>query len=91
MGALDPLRADHNELARIVPEKVEAFSNASMVMLDRSAQTIGRLSRLAQDEAMTTARATVAMATCANPAAPAERGAGGYLSGFSLPPPSFTL
>ncbi|HEX5422134.1 MAG TPA: class I SAM-dependent methyltransferase, partial [Candidatus Acidoferrales bacterium] len=26
VGALDPLHADHDELARIVPEKVEAFS-----------------------------------------------------------------
>jgi hypothetical protein len=72
VGALDPLHADHDELARIVPEKVEAFSNASMIMLDRSAHTLRQLSSLAHDEAMTTARATIAMATCASPAAIAE-------------------
>ena len=69
VGALDPVRADHDELARIVPEKVEAFANASMIMLDRSADTLRQLSRLAHDEAMTTVRATIAMATCASPAA----------------------
>lgn len=68
-GALDPLRADYDELVSIVPEKVEAFANASMIMLDQSADTTRQLSRMAYEEAMTVARATIAMATCAGPAA----------------------
>lgn len=70
--ALDPQHAGHDEFAGIVPEKMEAFSNASMIALDRSADAIRQVSRLAYDEVMTTTRATAAMATCASPAALAK-------------------
>jgi hypothetical protein len=68
-AALDPLRADHVEFARIIPEKVEAFSAAGMIMLQQSNQANGQMTRLASDEVVTTARATMAMAGCASPAA----------------------
>jgi hypothetical protein len=80
--ALDPLRADRDEFAGIVPEKVEAFSDASMIMLDRSADASRQLSRLAYDEAMATTRATIAIATCANPAALAAAQASFLLGWF---------
>ena len=67
-AALDPLRADHMELARIVPEKVEAFSTAGMIMLQRSHRANRQMTRLASDEVATTARATIAMASCSSPA-----------------------
>jgi hypothetical protein len=71
-AAFDPMRADHAEFGRIVPEKMEAFSAASMIMIEKSNQVGFELSRLASDEVVTTARATLAMATCASPMAMAE-------------------
>jgi O-methyltransferase involved in polyketide biosynthesis len=67
-GALNPLRADHMEFARIVPEKVEAFSTAGMIMLQQSHRANRQMTRLASDEVATTARATIAMAGCSSPA-----------------------
>jgi O-methyltransferase involved in polyketide biosynthesis len=67
-AALDPLRADHMEFARIVPEKVEAFSTAGMIMLQQSHRANRQMTRLASDEVATTARATIAMAGCSSPA-----------------------
>jgi hypothetical protein len=67
-GALNPLRADHMEFARIVPEKVEAFSTAGMIMLQQSHHANRQMTRLASDEVVTAARATIAMAGCAGPA-----------------------
>jgi hypothetical protein len=71
-AALNPLQADHAELGRIVPEKVEAFSAAGMIMLERSNEAGWEITRLASDEVMTTARAAIAIAACATPAAMAE-------------------
>jgi hypothetical protein len=71
-AALDPLRADHVEFARIVPEKVEAFSAAGMIMLKQSDQANRQMTRFASEEVVTTARATIAMAGCSSPAALAE-------------------
>ncbi len=56
----------------MVREKVETFSAAGMVMLDRSSQANRQLLRLASDEAVTTARATIEMTSCSSPAALAE-------------------
>jgi hypothetical protein len=67
-AALDPLRADHMEFARIVPEKVEAFSTAGMIMLQQSHQANRQMTRLASDEVVTTVCATIAMAGCSSPA-----------------------
>lgn len=70
--AFDPQRAGHDEFAGMVPEKMEAFSYAGMIALDRSADAAWEVSLLAYDEALTTTRATLAMATCGSPAALAK-------------------
>jgi O-methyltransferase involved in polyketide biosynthesis len=68
-AAMDPLWADHTEFERMVPEKMEAFSAAGMIMLEQSGQANRQMTRLASDAAMTTVRATVAMTECSNPVA----------------------
>lgn len=71
-AAFDPVGADHAEFGRMMPEKMEAFSAASRIMLEQSNHAGWEITRLASDEVMTTARATVAMAGCASPVAIAE-------------------
>jgi hypothetical protein len=71
-AAFDPLGADHAEFGRMMPEKMEAFSAAGRVLLEQSNQAGWELTRLASDEVMTTARATLEMASCASPVAMAE-------------------
>jgi O-methyltransferase involved in polyketide biosynthesis len=71
-GTADPLRANHIEFARMVPEKVEAFSAAGMVMLKQSDQVGRQIMRLASDEVMTTVHATMEMTGCSCPASFAE-------------------
>jgi hypothetical protein len=71
-GTADPLRANHAEFARMVPEKVEAFSAAGMVMLKQSGQVGCQIVRLASDEVMTTIHATMQMTGCSSPASFAE-------------------
>jgi hypothetical protein len=71
-AAIDPWRADHDEFHRMVPEKIEAFSAAGMIMLERSSRTGFTMTRLASDEVLTTASATMAMVGCADPLALAE-------------------
>jgi hypothetical protein len=71
-AAFDPAHADHAEFNRIMPEKMEAFAAASMIMLEKSSQAGWEITRLASDEVMTTAQATLSMAACANPVTMAE-------------------
>jgi hypothetical protein len=71
-AAFNPMDADHAELGRMVPEKVEAFSAAGMIVLEQSNQAGWHLTRLASHEVFTTAHATVSMAGCINPAVMAE-------------------
>jgi O-methyltransferase involved in polyketide biosynthesis len=71
-GTADPLGADHIEFARMVPEKVEAFSAAGMVMLKQSGHVGRQIMRLASDEMMTTVHATMEMTGCSGPASFAE-------------------
>jgi O-methyltransferase involved in polyketide biosynthesis len=71
-AALDPMHADHVEFARMVPEKVEAFSAAGMVMLNQSGEASRQMMRLASEEVMTTACATIEMTGCSSPAAWAD-------------------
>lgn len=66
---LNPLRADYAEFARIVPEKVEAFSAAGMIMLEQSNQAKQQMTRFASDEVMATTCATIAIASCPGPVA----------------------
>jgi hypothetical protein len=63
-AAFNPLQADHAEFARIIPEKVEAFSTAGMARR--------HIIHLASDEVIATARATIEMTRCVSPAALAE-------------------
>jgi hypothetical protein len=71
-GTADPLRADHIEFARMVPEKVDAFSAAGMVMLKQSGQVGRQIIRLASDEVMTAVHATMEMTGCSSPASIAD-------------------
>jgi hypothetical protein len=71
-AVLDPVHADHVEFARMVPEKVEAFSAAGMVMLNQSGEASRQMMRLASEEVMTTACATIEMTGFSSPAAWAE-------------------
>jgi len=67
-GALNPSQADHDEFARMVPEKVEAFSAAGMIMLEQSNQATQHMMRVTSEEMMAGARATLGMVGCAKPA-----------------------
>lgn len=71
-AAVNPMAANHAEFARMVPEKLEAFSAAGMAMFEQSEEVRTQITRFASDEVITTARATVEMATCANPMAMME-------------------
>lgn len=68
-AAVNPMAADHAEFARMIPEKVEAFSAAGMAMIEQSEAVRNHFTRIASHEAMTTARATIGMATCFDPMA----------------------
>ncbi len=68
-ATFNPLQADRAEFSRMVPEKVEAFSSAGMVMLKQSGQVNRHMMRSASDEVMTTARATIEMTGCSSPIA----------------------
>lgn len=67
-AAVNPMTADHAEFARMVPEKVEAFSAAGMVLVAQSEQLRSQITRFATHEVITAARATFEMATSLNPA-----------------------
>lgn len=71
-AAFNPMQADHAEFGRMMPEKVEAFSAAGKIMMEQTNQAGWAITQLASDEVMTAARATIDMATCANPLAMAE-------------------
>jgi hypothetical protein len=71
-AAMNPLLADRTEFERMVPEKLEAFLAASVIMLTQSGQAGQQITRFASDAVMTATRATIAMAGCATPAALAE-------------------
>ncbi len=71
-AAFNPLRADHAEFGRILPEKVEAFSAAGMIMIEQTNQAGWELTRLASDEVMTTAQATFSLAGWVNPLAKSQ-------------------
>jgi O-methyltransferase involved in polyketide biosynthesis len=68
-ATFNPLRADRAEFSRMVPEKVEAFSTAGMVMLKQSGQASRQMMRFASDEVTTTVCATIEMSGCRSPAA----------------------
>jgi hypothetical protein len=57
-ATINPLRADRAEFSRVIPEKVEAFSTAGMVVLKQSSQAGRQLMRFASNEIATTVHAT---------------------------------
>jgi hypothetical protein len=67
-ACLDPLTGDHAELSRMVPEKAAAFSDASMLLLDRSQPLGERIARYAAKELTLATGAALAMARCRTPA-----------------------
>jgi O-methyltransferase involved in polyketide biosynthesis len=71
-AVFNPTVADHAEFGRMVPEKVEAFAAAGMIMLEQTTQARRQIAQLASDEVMTATRATMAMASCRNAASLAE-------------------
>jgi hypothetical protein len=71
-AALDPLQADHAEFGRMVPEKMQAFSAASMAVIEQSSQAGWEITRLAADEVITTTQSTFSIAACTNPLAMAQ-------------------
>jgi O-methyltransferase involved in polyketide biosynthesis len=71
-AALDPMRADHAEFGRMVPEKMEAFSAAGMIMMEKATQAGEQITRFASDAIATATRASIAMAGSRDPVALAE-------------------
>jgi hypothetical protein len=71
-ATLNPMQADLAEFSRMVPEKLEAFSAAGMVMLTQSGQANRHMLRSASEEVMATAHATLQLTGCATPTALAE-------------------
>jgi O-methyltransferase involved in polyketide biosynthesis len=71
-AAFDPMRADHAEFGRMVPEKMEAFSASGMIMMQQATQAGKQITRFASDAIMTATRATLAMASSTSPAALAQ-------------------
>ena len=70
-AAFDPQHA-HREFTRIIPEKVEAFTAASTIMLEQVAQAQQQTIYAAATEIVAHADATMALAGCASPATLAE-------------------
>jgi hypothetical protein len=66
-AALRPHRADHAEFARMVPEKVEAFSAAGKAMMQKSGEANRQILEDVSAEVMTAASAAVSMSRCSNP------------------------
>lgn len=71
-AAVNPMAADLAEFARIMPEKVEAFSAAGIAMFEQTELVRNQLTSFASDEVMTTVRATIEIATCFTPMAMLE-------------------
>jgi len=67
-AALRPHQADHVEFARIIPEKVEAFSAAGKVMMQKSDEANRKILDDMSFEVANAANAALAMSQCANPA-----------------------
>jgi O-methyltransferase involved in polyketide biosynthesis len=68
-AAINPLWADRAEFSRMIPEKVEAFSTAGMVILKQSGRAGRQMLRFASDEVATTVHATIEMSGYYSPAA----------------------
>jgi O-methyltransferase involved in polyketide biosynthesis len=64
----DPMGADYAEFARMVPEKIEAFSASGIIVMHQVSHVSKQISRFVSDAIGTATRATIAIAASANPA-----------------------
>ena len=64
---IDPMRADHVEFGRMVPEKVEAFSAAGIIMMQQANHAREQIARFASDAVGIATHARLAIAGSANP------------------------
>jgi hypothetical protein len=65
---IDPSTADHIEFARMVPEKMKAFSAASAALQRRSGEFVAEMARFAGTEAALALSAAGQLALCRSPA-----------------------
>ena len=63
-GLADPANADHGELARLLPEKSEAMSASSMILLQQAGEAARRATNYALSELSAAADATTKIAAC---------------------------
>ena len=70
---IDPMRADHAEFGRMVPEKVEAFSAVGMIMMQHANHACEQITHLASDAIERATRARLAIAGSTNPLEIAEK------------------
>jgi hypothetical protein len=63
----NPAAADHAEFARMVPEKVEAFSAAGGILVQKSAAIGRQVARYTVSEAGLASQAAIGMAACRSP------------------------
>jgi hypothetical protein len=71
-ASMNPLEADCAEFSRMVPEKVEAFSTAGMVILEQTGQSNRQMMHSASEEIATATLAAIEMTGCSSPAAVME-------------------
>lgn len=67
----NPAQADHAEFARIVPEKVAAFSASAMTLMRCSQEMAQQAARFATSELASATAAVADLARCRSPAAAA--------------------
>ena len=65
----DPATVDHGELALMLPEKTEAMSAASMILLQQAGEAAHRATLFALSELSAAAEATTKVAACGDPSA----------------------
>jgi O-methyltransferase involved in polyketide biosynthesis len=71
-AVFDPVRADHVEFGRMVPEKMKAFSAAGMILVQQAAHAQEQISRFASEAIKIATRATFTIAGSGSPVAMAE-------------------
>lgn len=81
-GLADPANADHGELARLLPEKSEAISAATMILLQQVGEAAHRATLFALEELSAAATATTEITACADPSARAALQASLALAAF---------
>ena len=79
---LNPVLADHDEFARMVPEKTQAFSDSGSVLFTGSMRIGQRVSRYLADETTHAADTVMAIWTSRSPAALMAAQADGAISWF---------